>query len=57
MVKDKEIEYIGDGVYAYFDGFGIWLYANDPKHPTDRIYLEPQVFRALKYFNDKNGGN
>ncbi|MCK5127608.1 MAG: hypothetical protein KAR42_15230 [candidate division Zixibacteria bacterium] len=40
----KEFEYIGDG---------IWLHVNDHKHPTDRIYLEPQVFRALKEFSDK----
>lgn len=22
-------EYLGDGVYAIFDGYGIWLHAND----------------------------
>ncbi len=39
--------YLGDGVYAIFDGDGIWLHANDHVDPTDRIYLEPQVFKAL----------
>jgi hypothetical protein len=43
-------EYLGDGVYAIFDGAGIWLHANDHKNPTDRIYLEPTVMEALKRF-------
>jgi len=42
--------YLGDGVYAIFDGFGIWLHANDHEVPTDRVYLEPDVFRALLEF-------
>jgi len=49
--------YLGDGVYAIFDGCGIWLHANDHKHPTDRIYLEPEVFAALnRFWNDLEGG-
>ena len=45
--------YIGDGVYALFDGQGIWLHANDHANPTDRIYLEPEVVSSLKrYFED-----
>jgi len=37
--------YLGDGVYAIFDGFGIWLHANDHRetHATDRFIL------SLKY--------
>ena len=42
--------YLGDGVYAIFDGFGIWLHANDHKNPTDRIYLEPEVLESLERF-------
>lgn len=42
--------YLGDGVYAIFDGYGVWLHANDHKDPTDRIYLEPQVMQALIRF-------
>jgi hypothetical protein len=45
--------YIGDGVYAIFDGFGIWLHANDHRFPTDKIYLEPQVFNALVAFKNE----
>ena len=39
--------YLGDGVYARFDGYGVWLLANDATHPTDEIYIEPAVLRAL----------
>jgi hypothetical protein len=46
-------DYLGDGVYALFDGYGIWLHANDHLMPTDRIYLEPEVFDALKRFSDR----
>lgn len=46
-------DYIGDGVYALFDGFGIWLHANDHEHPTDRIYLEPGVLKGLKNFEER----
>ena len=44
------MEYIGDGVYAIFDGYGVWLHANDHKNPTDRVYLEPSVWRSLNNF-------
>ena len=40
--------YLGDGVYARPDQFGIWLHTNDHKNPTDRIYLEWTVFMDLK---------
>jgi len=45
--------YLGDGVYAIFDGYGTWLHANHPFTPTDRIYLEPQVLKALNRFVDQ----
>lgn len=48
-------EYIGDGVYAGYDGMGIWLYANSHDHPTERIYLEPQVLDSLIRFAKRAG--
>ena len=45
--EDKGWKYLGDGVYAKNDGFGIWLHANDHLNPTDKIYLEEQVYQAL----------
>lgn len=38
--------YIGDGLYASFDGFTIWLRA--PREGGDhRIALEPVVYQSL----------
>jgi hypothetical protein len=37
--------YLGDGVYASFDGFQIWLAANH--HDNKVIALEPGVFVNL----------
>lgn len=42
-----EWDYAGDGVYVGYDGFGLWLHANDHANPTDRVYLEPTVMEAL----------
>lgn len=49
----EHIEYVGDAVYAKFDGFGIELRANDPKFPTDTIYIEPQVLQNLVEFHER----
>ncbi len=48
-------DYIGDGVYAEFDDIGIWLKANDFNKPSDIIFLEPEVLRALINFADRVG--
>ena len=44
------IDYIGDGVYILYDGFGFELRANDHANPTDVIYLEPKVLESLNNF-------
>ena len=46
----RPANYLGDGVYAIFDGYGIWLHTNDHKNPTDRVYLEPKVLQSLIEF-------
>ena len=40
-------EYLGDGVYAEFDGYHVWLITNDGITDTNRIALEPAVYVAL----------
>jgi hypothetical protein len=45
---DERWEYLGDGVYIKVDPFGFWLHANSHDEPTDKIYLEWIVFKALK---------
>jgi len=39
-------EYIGDGVYASFDGYHIWL-RTERDDVVHTIALEPQVLEAL----------
>ena len=53
-VNNMPTTYIGDGVYAMFDGSGVWLHANDHRAEiaTDKIYLEPQVLKSLNTFYD-----
>jgi hypothetical protein len=42
---DKET-YLGDGVYASFDGYQVWLRVDD----GSRIALEPEVMANLNEF-------
>ena len=43
-------QYLGDSVYAEFDGYGITLttWNGYPDDPRNTIYLEPQVLAALE---------
>lgn len=45
MLIDKR--YLGDGVYASYDGYHIVLTAEDGVVATNTIYLEPSVLAAL----------
>lgn len=45
--------YLGDGAYAKFDGFGIWLTTENGIEATNEIYLEPEVYAALVAFVEK----
>lgn len=49
------VEYLGDGVYLEFSGYDFKIMANDHKNPSDSIYLEPFVLKALFNFAKKNG--
>lgn len=42
-------EHIGDGVYASFDGYQIWLRV-DRGHGSERIALEPGTYNSLRDF-------
>ena len=52
-IPREHMDYLGDGVYALFDGYGIWLHANSHDQPTDRVYLEPEILSALNRFADR----
>lgn len=40
-------EYLGDGVYAEFDGYSIVLTTEDGISATNTIVLEPEVYTHL----------
>lgn len=50
---DKQEEYLGDGLYASYDGYELVLKANSHISPTDTVYLEPAVWEALKKFVER----
>lgn len=45
-MPDEHDDYLGDGVYASYDGYHIWLDTR-AQFPVNRIALEPAVFEAL----------
>ena len=51
MSEHTDRKYLGDGVYASFDGFQIWLAANH--HENVVIALEPSVFDALIAYRER----
>lgn len=44
--------YLGDGVYASFDGYQIWLHA-ERDHDSHDIALEPETLQALNAFDKR----
>ncbi len=47
MNSKMEKVYLGDGVYAQYDGFHIVLTAENGISATDRIYFDPEVSKAF----------
>ena len=50
MTDEFPKEYLGDGVYASFDGWHVWLEGN-AEDRVNRIALEPQVVVALMRYH------
>jgi len=48
-------DYLGDGAYVEYDGFGYILRANHHTDAlcTDRIYLEPSALQSLIDFKNR----
>lgn len=42
--------YLGDGLYADYDGYQIELYASNGVEKTNAVYLEPGVLAAFQAF-------
>ena len=49
---DKK-EYLGDGVYAGFDGYQVWIWTSDGEADSQMIALEPEVLLQLIQFNKR----
>lgn len=46
MTTERKV-YLGDSVYANFDGYMICLTTENGMGPSNTIYLEPEVMRAM----------
>lgn len=44
--------YLGDGLYAHFDGYHFWLRA-PREHSDHEVGLEPPVFDALLEYRER----
>lgn len=52
--SSMEKVYLGDGVYATFNGFEIILTTEDGINISNKIYLDPHVMDALVlFYNNK----
>jgi hypothetical protein len=50
--KMNDTIYLGDAVYAHWDGYGIELKLNDHRNEC-AVYLEPEVLQALTEFYNR----
>ena len=48
---NAEDAYLGDGVYASFDGYQIWLAVNH--HLNKQVAIDPHVMQALMTYAEK----
>ena len=48
---DDDSTYLGDGVYASFDGYSVWLAINH--HENNVVALEPEVLTHLIQYIEK----
>jgi hypothetical protein len=42
-----EVSYIGDGVYAYFDGYQVWIYTSNGRYESEPTALNDNTMIAL----------
>jgi len=48
-------DYLGDGLYASFDGYQVWLETSDGVSITNSVALEPSVAAALDNYRRRLG--
>lgn len=47
---DDTQTYLGDGVYASHDGYGVWVWTSDGVRQSEKIFLDLSVLAALRQF-------
>jgi hypothetical protein len=54
-----KVEYLGDGLYAEYDGEQVRLFASDGDTTTNEVFLDSATLRAFLHFieavREKNG--
>lgn len=50
----KNQTYIGDGVYAGFDGYYIWIWISNGVSQSEKIALEPETMLSLDKYAKEN---
>lgn len=51
LEKEKiPVTYLGDGLYARFDGYGFWITSENGVSVLNEIYIEPEVWDNLIAF-------
>lgn len=43
-------EYIGDGVYATFDGYQVWIWTSDGIRQSEKVAIEPTTLGRLNAY-------
>jgi hypothetical protein len=55
QLPERRLEYLGDGLYATFDGYQIRLFASNGLETTNEVFLEPHVFSAFMRYASSIG--
>jgi len=48
--EPKKPEYLGDGLYAEYDGWQVRLFASNGETTTNEVFLDPAVLRAFIHY-------
>jgi len=52
-IEIGKVEYLGDGLYAKFDGYQVWLLANSATTPTDKVALDNHTLDMFMEYLDR----
>ncbi len=53
MPDGRPVIHLGDGAYAIYTPYGVWLHANHHLNPTDRVWLDNAAVKSLSDFITK----